>query len=114
MRILKIGARGNDVRKWQYFLAGQGLYKNVVDGEFGEITKESSVAFQKQHGLQPDGIVGNKTVGIAMTLGFGLLTDNRTSKVSINWPLNPVSNLLYQMHNDLLFLGASNSDTNLW
>lgn len=73
MKLLKLGVTGNDVKRWQYFLSGQGLYFGIINGKFDEATYEASRAFQRMHGLNPDGIVGNYTVGQAMLLGFGVV-----------------------------------------
>ncbi|GAB3195268.1 hypothetical protein ABID22_003623 [Pontibacter aydingkolensis] len=89
MNVIKIGDRGDDVLKWQFFLIGQYLNPGVADGIFGEQTKAASMAFQRMHGLQPDGIIGNKTVGMAMTLGFGVLDDERESILGAHWPPKP-------------------------
>lgn len=35
--------------------------KITIDGKFGAVTKAAVIAFQKSHGLTPDGIVGAKT-----------------------------------------------------
>lgn len=89
MKVLKIGDKGDGVRKWQFFLIGQGFDLGTADGMFGERTKAATMAFQQQHNLQPDGIVGNKTAGTAMIQGFGILHDNRQGIVSANWPPKP-------------------------
>lgn len=73
MRILKLGLEGNDVRKWQMFLVGQRLAQFVPNGKFGPATRDATVSFQKKHRLDPDGKVGNQTLGHAMTLGFELI-----------------------------------------
>ncbi|WP_299989400.1 M15 family metallopeptidase [uncultured Pontibacter sp.] len=89
MKVLRIGSRDDDVRKWQYFLIGQGYDPGIADGIFGEKTKAATIIFQLEHSLQPDGIVGNKTTGMAMTLGFGVLADDRTGILSAHWPPRP-------------------------
>lgn len=55
MTTLKIGSRGEEVRKLQAKLCC------AVDGIFGPITEEAVKAFQKSKGLVVDGIVGPKT-----------------------------------------------------
>lgn len=70
MRVLKRGMSGPDVRKWQLFLIGQSLALPEVTGTFGKATFDATVAFQEKHGLKPDGIVGNKSFGRAMLLGY--------------------------------------------
>ena len=70
MRVLKLGLQGTDVRQWQTFLVGQRLGQFVPNGKFGPATRAATVAFQRKHGLDPDGKVGNQTLGQAMLLGF--------------------------------------------
>ena len=70
MKTLKRGSKGADVRRWQLFLIGQGFELGVVDGAFGAATERASLSFQARHRLFADGIVGLKTIGMAMTLGF--------------------------------------------
>lgn len=89
MKLLRLGVTGADVRKWQLFLTGQGLFSNPINGKFDEVTKTASETFQKQQGLEPDGKVGDKSIGAAMLLGFGLLSDNSDARDSINWPAKP-------------------------
>lgn len=89
MKTIKIGSTGADVRKWQTFLTGQGLYTGLISGEFDEATKAASQEFQKLKGLEPDGKVGDKTVGAAMMIGFSVLTDDSDGKESSSWPPKP-------------------------
>ena len=60
---LKQGSSGDYVRFVQSYLnaAGGSVPKVTVDGRFGANTQKSVVAFQKQQGLQADGIVGSTT-----------------------------------------------------
>jgi peptidoglycan hydrolase-like protein with peptidoglycan-binding domain len=44
MNVLRIGDRGDDVRKWQFFLIGQGYDPGIADGIFGERTKAATMA----------------------------------------------------------------------
>lgn len=89
MKVLKLGSTGNDVKMWQTFLIGQGLYQGIINGNFDEATKAASETFQTAHGLFPDGKVGDKTVGAAMLLGFSVLTDDGTDKTSASFPAKP-------------------------
>ena len=73
MKTIRLNDKGNDVKKWQFFLIGQGYLTGIADGIFGPKTDAASKKFQKKYGLVPDGIVGNKTIGYAMTLGFGVI-----------------------------------------
>jgi hypothetical protein len=79
MKTLRIGKTGPDVRNWQFFLAGQGLYHGPIDGVFDETTKNASQVFQKLSHLKPNGKVGNKTIGAAVRQGFWLFA----------WPPKP-------------------------
>lgn len=86
MKVLQIGSTGNDVRSWQTFLTGQGFYQGLINGTFDEAIKAASIRFQAANGLQPDGVIGNKTIGAAMLRGFTVINDDRADKTSANWP----------------------------
>lgn len=53
--LLKIGSKGDDVKKLQLKL---GL---VGDGDFGKKTESAVKTWQSKNGLKPDGIVGKQT-----------------------------------------------------
>ena len=96
MKTLKLGATGPEVSKWQIYLRGldlyQGTFTAVFDAELVEATKQ----FQKNKGLNPDGIVGNHTMGVAMADGFPILDDSKQFydevETSPAWPA-PAENL---------------------
>lgn len=61
--LLKLGTRGNDVRRLQRLL---NLHRDKedqlkVDGNFGPKTRDAVVEFQKDEGLKRDGVVGRDT-----------------------------------------------------
>ena len=58
---IKQGARGSEVESLQQRLQKLGYFKAGVTGYFGGVTKEAVREFQKDRGLQPDGIVGKDT-----------------------------------------------------
>lgn len=58
--IKNIGASSNGVKWMQWHLNKCGA-KLTVDGKFGALTKAAVIAFQKNHGLTTDGIVGVMT-----------------------------------------------------
>ena len=58
------GSKGDDTKKWQEFLNTQG-YGLSVDGDFGDVTYNATVDWQKNNGLTADGIVGEQTWGKA-------------------------------------------------
>lgn len=65
MQTIKLGSKGEDVKKWQTILnsaIGAGL---TVDAVFGAGTRDRTIDYQKRNGLAPDGIVGAKTWAIA-------------------------------------------------
>jgi peptidoglycan hydrolase-like protein with peptidoglycan-binding domain len=90
MRVLRIGLRGPDVKKWQYFLIGQGLLADRADGKFGEHTNTATIAFQNKYHLTPDGVMGHNTLVQAIKIGFTVLDETvDESKTSPNWPPKP-------------------------
>lgn len=59
--LIQSGARGDTVLALQKRLSELGYYSGEIDGQFGAGTKNAVIWFQNQHGLQADGIVGEKT-----------------------------------------------------
>jgi hypothetical protein len=55
------GSRGPEVKRIQTALQGRGYYRGPLDGDFGGGTEVGVKAFQREDGLSPDGIVGEKT-----------------------------------------------------
>ncbi len=89
LSLLKMNSTGLLVKNWQFFLTGQQLFTGVASGKFDAETKSATITFQQLHQLQPDGIVGNKTWGMAMQFGFGAVTDTRTDRSGENFPPPP-------------------------
>jgi putative peptidoglycan binding protein len=58
---LTLGDRGGPVGRLQRALATLGFDPGTPDGNFGRHTQDAVIAFQKDRGLQPDGIVGQNT-----------------------------------------------------
>jgi metacaspase-1 len=58
--VLRLGSRGEDVRRLQAALVQHG-YTLVVDGDFGAKTVGAVRDFQRNHGLTADGVVGQQT-----------------------------------------------------
>lgn len=79
--VLKKGMICKEVGEWQSFLRGQNLYLGKIDDDFGNLTHNATKCFQKRHRLFKDGVVGNKTWGKAIMLGF----DIGLVKVQDNW-----------------------------
>lgn len=59
---LRLGSRGETVRKLQMYLKKRGFFKGEVNGIFGPRTREAVIAFQRARGMKPDGIVGVRTL----------------------------------------------------
>ena len=89
LKLIKVNSTGPEVGRWQYFLRGRGFYLGEVTEKFDEETLRATIEFQRRFNLQPDGIVGNKTYGVAMQLGFEGIEDESTEKTSMNWPGAP-------------------------
>lgn len=70
MRVIKLGDRGDEVKKLQKLL------HLLDDGIFGKLTQEAVKNFQKEHGLFADGIVGPKTWSILLAQDFKKSTRN--------------------------------------
>ncbi|MBL8938915.1 MAG: peptidoglycan-binding protein [Archangium sp.] len=58
---VRIGARGTPVTQIQESLNAHGASGLGVDGRFGRDTRAAVIAFQRSHGLTPDGVVGPRT-----------------------------------------------------
>lgn len=62
-RALKKGMIGSDVKWVQWELCERGyLRETEIDGDFGKITLGALLAFQLEHGLKVDGVVGPETM----------------------------------------------------
>jgi 3D (Asp-Asp-Asp) domain-containing protein len=61
IKILRYGDIGKPVIELQRLLQAWGKYSGIVDGIFGQNTKNLVVSFQKSHGLTVDGIAGPET-----------------------------------------------------
>ncbi|MGH8586400.1 MAG: peptidoglycan-binding domain-containing protein, partial [Gammaproteobacteria bacterium] len=72
MQILRRGNEGDEVRRWQHFLLGQGLLAGVVDGVVGPVTEAATRTFQRRERLEADGVVGPRTLAKALERGFDL------------------------------------------
>ncbi len=89
LKLVKINSTGSSVGKWQYFLRGRGFYLGEVNEIFDEDTLRATIDFQRRYNLQPDGVVGNKSYGVAMQLGYEGISEDSLEKTSMNWPKKP-------------------------
>ena len=80
---LKKGSRGDKVIDLQKMLMslGYGLPKYGADGSFGNETLAAVKAFQADHGLTADGIVGQKTLAAIQDAVAGKPTSDRYTVV---------------------------------
>ena len=56
--ILKVGSKGDYVKRLQQFLQDKNIYHGKIDGIFGPITKQSVIEWQGYCEITKDGIVG--------------------------------------------------------
>jgi N-acetylmuramoyl-L-alanine amidase len=61
--------RGDDIAELQRRLSALGFHSGRVDGIFGPDTHHAVQEFQRNAGLVPDGICGNRTVSALQRLG---------------------------------------------
>jgi peptidoglycan hydrolase-like protein with peptidoglycan-binding domain len=87
-RTLRQGMKGHDVRVLQSYLTIAG-YPTTVDGQFGPMTKASTVSFEQANGLPANGVMNYKdslvlrqTVAKAMTSTAS--TSTPTAKATVN------------------------------
>ena len=59
--VLRTGSTGDAVKNLQSRLYTLGYYQGEIDGQFGAGTRDAVMAFQRQNGLEADGIVGAET-----------------------------------------------------
>ncbi len=59
---LSNGSRGEKVEKLQKRLLELGYYDGEIDGQFGPGTKGAVIEFQKNNGLDADGLAGSETL----------------------------------------------------
>lgn len=77
IKVLKKDSTGPFVTQWQTFLRGQGYLVNS-SGIFDDATVATTIQFQKKFKLDTDGIVGNQTLGKAISLGFEIVEYTET------------------------------------
>lgn len=85
IKVIMHGATGNFVTQWQVFLRGQSYLINS-SGIFDDATVMATKQFQKKHKLEVDGVVGNQTLGKAISLGLEIVDFSETQ---ISYPAKP-------------------------
>lgn len=84
---LRVGSRGEDVKKLQTKLKRWGYYDGSVDGIFGSGTEKAVKYFQRKNGLTADGIVGSataKALGLTLSGSGGSSSSGGSSNASGN------------------------------
>ena len=61
---LSSGSHGEKVEELQKRLQALGYYDGEIDGQFGPGTKAAVVDFQKNNGLDTDGLAGTETLNL--------------------------------------------------
>ena len=89
LQVLREGSSGPMVTLWQTFLRGQGYYTCPIDGDFGAVTKQAVIDFQRVNGLDSDGVIGQYTYSRGLKLGLSLVVDDQQDKAGSNWPAPP-------------------------
>ena len=59
--VLRSGMTGDAVKNLQSRLYTLGYYTAEIDGQYGAVTKDAVLTFQRINGLDADGIVGAET-----------------------------------------------------
>jgi peptidoglycan hydrolase-like protein with peptidoglycan-binding domain len=65
---------GNDVRQWQQQMAHRG-WGLSVDGDYGPRSHDVCVQFQREKGLNPDGVVGPNDLGCRLDDPYHLVIE---------------------------------------
>lgn len=62
--MLSVGSKGQMVTDLQLRLQQLGYYTGAIDGDYGSGSKSAVEIFQRQHGLDADGIAGSQTLSM--------------------------------------------------
>ncbi|MBQ8160511.1 MAG: D-alanyl-D-alanine carboxypeptidase family protein [Clostridia bacterium] len=62
--VLRTGSKGDEVIRLQERLRELGYLKGSVDGQFGSETQRALTEFQRENGLQADGVAGSATFAL--------------------------------------------------
>lgn len=98
MKTLRFGSTGPMVQFLQNLLKKLGFYFGVIDGIFGNSTKNAVINFQNAYGLEDDGVVGTLTWNVLKpyingSLGFIVPTDISYSSSILNININSLKTL---------------------
>ena len=79
---LRYGDTGTQVKNLQNNLKKLGYFKGEATGEFGNVTKQAVIKFQKAYSLTADGIAGSKTLAKISAAISGKTTNSGSSSSS--------------------------------
>lgn len=79
---LKYGDSGSRVTEMQTALVKLGYNTNGVDGRFGAGTQRAVISFQKDNGLEADGLAGTKTLELLYKKADGTSSSSGSSSGS--------------------------------
>lgn len=79
----KMGSRGEEVRQIQKVLKQEGYYHGSIDGIYGSNTRSAVRSFQKDVGIDVDGIAGPKTL-LYLGLSSGSSSSSGNGQYSSN------------------------------
>ena len=88
--LLKEGSKGDDVRQLQTKLKDLGYYKGSVTGNFGSLTAQAVMDFQRKNGLSADGVAGKKTLALLNNSSSGSGGSSSSSSESATLPSSAV------------------------
>ena len=95
--MLRVGAKGSEVRRLQQALADLGFRPGLIDGDFGGGTEAAVIAFQRSRGLLPDGVAGPRTQA-ALGLTHDATLPSAAGEMSVQvasrmCPFTPLANI---------------------
>ncbi len=76
---LRYGDKGSQVKTLQTNLKKLGYFSGEATGEFGDVTKQAVIKFQKAYSLTADGIAGSKTLAKITAALSGKVTANSSN-----------------------------------
>ena len=88
-RTLRRNDTGDDVEDLQKRLKQLGYYTGLVDGGFGAGTEKAVMAFQKQHGLEADGVAGAKTCKLLFSDDAEVAEKEEADEPAVDQPSAP-------------------------
>ncbi len=87
--LLEQGESGPEVAQLQQRLKNLSYYNGAVDGEFGSLTADAVIRFQRSQGLTPDGVVGPATLSAIRQVENGSASSTNTPASNTTAPTFP-------------------------